>query len=343
MNTSLLLRSRDDLLVLQHLMDGLISYTFQTEDTQCALFRNIVRELLACVVIRPLLNLANPRFINERIESLVVSVKKDDKGITAAETEPQSRPVGSGKISADHFSQVLDPSAKGVELVQLKIDQPNNTEEHAMNSMNGTDLLKDPLVSFDTRSTRSWSSLPSQTDADDGSGDLNRPSYPPDYSYQEENEYNSDEVQSESSNSYTTEDEEPSSVTGLDSPGTQVWDGKNIRNRDSGKIMPHSLLQLISFPPRGSVLILKARILLQGWSKIIQDMNRDSGKIMPHSLLQETFGDSISDNKVHTNRKSTTNMQTTSNSVETNSHESPESLVSSPIDPTFLTEWVPPN
>ncbi|KAK4354464.1 hypothetical protein RND71_026658 [Anisodus tanguticus] len=144
--------------VLQHLMDGLISYTFQTVDTHCALFCNIVRELLACV------------FINERIESIVVSVKKDDKGITAAETEPQSTPVGSGKISVDHFSRVLDPSAKGVELVQLKIDQPNNTDEHAMNSMNGTYLLKDPLLSFDTRSTRSWSSLPSQTDADDESG-----------------------------------------------------------------------------------------------------------------------------------------------------------------------------
>ncbi|KAL3351975.1 hypothetical protein AABB24_020193 [Solanum stoloniferum] len=312
--------------VLQHLMDGLISYTFQTEDAQCSLFHNIVRELLACVVMRPVLNIANPRFINERIESLVVSVKKGDKGNTAAETEPQSRPVGSGKISADHFSQVLDPSAKGVELVQLKNDQPNNTEEDATNSMNGTDLLLDPLLSFDARSTRSGSSLPSQADADDGrgiqrhhsggewgerldllsrrktealapenldniwakgrnykrkeeanlasdklkksslvsapkssgqskeakqkecerenkvgakhyvkdnapsQGDLKRPIYPPDYSYQEENEHSSDEVESESSSSYTTEDEEPSSVTGFDSPGTQVWDGKNIRN-----------------------------------------------------------------------------------------------------------------
>ncbi|XP_060172817.1 uncharacterized protein LOC132603682 isoform X2 [Lycium barbarum] len=312
--------------VLQHLMDGLISYTFQTEDVQCSLFRNIVRELLACVVVRPVLNLANPRFINERIESLVVSAKKGDEDITAVETEPQSRTVGSGKISADHFSRVLDPSAKGVELVQLKNDQPNDTKEHAMHNRSGTDLLKDPLLSFDTRSTLSWSSLPSQTDADDGRGiqrnhyggewgemldlisrrktealapenldniwtkgrnykrkeeanrasdrlkksslvsapkslghskeaqqkeserqnrvgakhyvkdntptpgDLNRPSYLADYSYQEENEHKSDEVESESSNSYTTEDEESSSVTGLDSPGTQVWGGKNIRN-----------------------------------------------------------------------------------------------------------------
>jgi len=101
------------------------------------------------------------RFINERIESLVVSVKKGDKGNKAGETEPQSRPVGSGKISADHFSQVLDPSAKGVELVQLKNDQPNNNEEHAMNSMNGTDLLLDPLLSLAAWSTRSQISLPS--------------------------------------------------------------------------------------------------------------------------------------------------------------------------------------
>ncbi|KAL3322242.1 hypothetical protein AABB24_039730 [Solanum stoloniferum] len=313
--------------VLQHLMDGVISYTFQSEDVQCSLFHNIVRELLACVVMRPVLNIANPRFINERIESLVVSVKKGDKGNTAGETEPQSRSVGSGKISADHFSRVLDPSAKGVELVQLKNDQPNNNEEHTMNGMNGTDLLLDPLLSLDARSSRSWSSLPSQADADDGrgiqrhhsggewgerldllsrrktealapenldniwakgrnykrkeeanlasdklkksslvsapkslgqskeakqkeserenkveakhyvkdnapsQGDLKRPIYPPDYSYPEENEHSSDEVESESSSSYTTEDEEePSSVTGFDSPGTQVWDGKNIRN-----------------------------------------------------------------------------------------------------------------
>ncbi|OIT00292.1 PREDICTED: uncharacterized protein LOC109228829 isoform X2 [Nicotiana attenuata] len=312
--------------VFQHLMDGLLSYTFETEEVQCCLFHYIVRELLACVVIRPVLNLANPRFINERIESLVVSINKADKGTTATETEPQSMPIGSGKIPADHFSQVLDPSAKGVELVQLKKDQPNNTEEHAMDSVNVTDLSKDTLLSIDPRSTRSWSSLPSEIDADDGrgiqrhhsggewgemldllsrrktealapenldniwakgrnykrkeeanlasdtlkksllvgapkllghskeakqkeserenkigakhyvkdntssQGVLNRPSYPPDYLYQDENEHNSDDLESESSSSYTTEDEKPSTVTGLDSPGTQVSDGKNIRN-----------------------------------------------------------------------------------------------------------------
>lgn len=48
--------------VLQHLMDGLISFTFKREDLQCTLFRYIVRELLACAVMRPVLNLASPRY-----------------------------------------------------------------------------------------------------------------------------------------------------------------------------------------------------------------------------------------------------------------------------------------
>ncbi|XP_059303197.1 uncharacterized protein LOC132055412 [Lycium ferocissimum] len=301
--------------VLQHLMDGLISLTFNPDDLQCSLFRYIVRELLACVVIRPVLNLANPRFINERIESLVISLKKADKGPTASQTENQSSASESEKVLADPFSGVLDPSAKGVELVQLKKDETNDTmANNAMDNGNGTDLSKDPLLSIDTRSTRSWSSLPSQPNTDDGRGlqrhrsgeewgemldlmsrrksetlapenldnmwtkgrnykrkeegnlasdsleqnslvgapksqehlkgmfrqkecerenkvNLNRylkATQP--FQYQEEDEQNIDEVESESTSSYTTEDEEPSSVTGLDSPGILVWDAKNRRN-----------------------------------------------------------------------------------------------------------------
>ncbi|KAF3793335.1 Sorting nexin-16 [Nymphaea thermarum] len=47
--------------VLQHLMDGLISFTCKPEDLKCNFFRYMARELLACAVIRPVLNLANPR------------------------------------------------------------------------------------------------------------------------------------------------------------------------------------------------------------------------------------------------------------------------------------------
>ncbi|GKV27027.1 hypothetical protein SLEP1_g36233 [Rubroshorea leprosula] len=153
--------------VLQHLMEGLISFTFRPEDLQCSFSRYIVRELLACAVMRPVLNLANPRFINERIESVVIYMMKA-KGVTTTEDASHCKPNGSSRIPSDHFSRFLDPSVTGVELVQLKTDQ--SKAAGAMDNLNGTQLSKDPLLSMDTRSSCSWNSLPmnSQTSIERG-------------------------------------------------------------------------------------------------------------------------------------------------------------------------------
>ncbi|KAI3737175.1 hypothetical protein L2E82_27170 [Cichorium intybus] len=56
--------------VLQHLMDGFISFTFRPEGLQCSLFHYIVREILAYAVIRPVVNLANPRAQGVELTSL---------------------------------------------------------------------------------------------------------------------------------------------------------------------------------------------------------------------------------------------------------------------------------
>ncbi|XP_073015478.1 uncharacterized protein [Primulina eburnea] len=146
--------------VLQHVMDGLILFTFKPEDLHCSLFRYIVRELLACAVMRPVLNLANPRFINERIESLIISASKSDKG--SKESSAASREVdGSSKISSDHISGFPDPSVKGVELVPLKKDQNKKDPEYpSSNNVNGAVLSKDPLLSTNPQSTHSWNYVP---------------------------------------------------------------------------------------------------------------------------------------------------------------------------------------
>ncbi|KAF2323362.1 hypothetical protein GH714_034840 [Hevea brasiliensis] len=155
--------------VLQHLMDGLISFTFNAEDLKCSFFRYIVRELLACAVMRPVLNLASPRFINERIENLVIS--KANKGVAAAQEASQSKPNGSSKISSDQFSRFLDPTGTGVELVQLKTDQSKSRAvAPESDNVNGTHISKDPLLSIDTRSSRSWSSLPLNSQIKDEGG-----------------------------------------------------------------------------------------------------------------------------------------------------------------------------
>ncbi|PPD92222.1 hypothetical protein GOBAR_DD10847 [Gossypium barbadense] len=157
--------------VLQHLTNGLISLTFRPEDLQCTFFRYVVRELLACAVIRPVINLVSPRFINERIESAVISMTKAKRGLNAAQDASQHKPNSSSKIPSDHFSKFLDPSVTGVELVQLKTNQSGAAGgTTAADNLNGTQLSKDPLLSMDTRTSRSWNSvsLNSQTGAERG-------------------------------------------------------------------------------------------------------------------------------------------------------------------------------
>ncbi|PWA57424.1 phox-associated domain,Sorting nexin [Artemisia annua] len=132
--------------VLQHLMDGFISFTFRHEDLQCSLFRYIVREMLACAVIRPVVNLANPRFINERIENVVISASKNNKIITNEQMNSQPKSNGSPKLS-NQPSMLIDPSVKGVELTQLKKDNSDSV----LNNVTAALHSKDPLLSIDTR------------------------------------------------------------------------------------------------------------------------------------------------------------------------------------------------
>ncbi|KAG6727897.1 hypothetical protein I3842_02G146900 [Carya illinoinensis] len=322
--------------VLQHLMDGLISFTFKPEDLQCLLFRYIARELLASAVMRPVLNLASPRFLNERIESLVLNMSKAKKGALTVEGASQTRSDEPSRISSDHFSRFLDPTVTGVELVPLKNNQSRTTTNaSSTDHVNGN---KDALLSLDPQSTRSWDSLPFNSQTCDKRGiqrhcsggelgdtlDLiscrkdqaltpehfeNKRTNGKDYrkkegenrvieqvsqagksvkvdhsraiskskenntvtkvnhsdstavhfgctdqlsvessscptnrnisnhssfiSFEEDEKHNTthlEEVESGSSTSYTSEDEESSNVTGLDSPGTKVWDGRGNRN-----------------------------------------------------------------------------------------------------------------
>jgi sorting nexin-13 len=284
------------------------------------------------------INLFFGRFINEKIEFLVLKMTKANKGFPVQGTS-QSKPDESSRISSDHFSKFLDPSVTGVELVQLKNAQSRTAADtSATDHVNGN---KDPLLSIDPRSTRSWNSLPFNSQTSDESGlerqrsggewgdmldqisrrknqalapehfenmwtkgrdykkkegenrvieqvppgssaakslkvdNLKATSKPKEkntitklshsesgavhsgctarlsiensfhhtgrsvsnrssfVSYEEDDEHNHmllEETDSGSSTSYTSEDEETSNVTGLDSPVTKVWDGRSNRN-----------------------------------------------------------------------------------------------------------------
>lgn len=117
--------------VLKSLADGLISITVKPQDLQCTFFRCTARELLACAVLRPVVNLANPRFINERIESFALShANKLEKGtaesldvVTTVKHREPHMP------SVDEFSALIDHSSSGVELVQFRQGQSKTASD----------------------------------------------------------------------------------------------------------------------------------------------------------------------------------------------------------------------
>lgn len=66
-------------------------------------------------------------------------------------------------MSTDHFSRFLDPTVTGVELVQLKTKTSRSSTDKPEADHNGNCLSKDPLLSIDTQSSRSWGSKPANS------------------------------------------------------------------------------------------------------------------------------------------------------------------------------------
>ncbi|KAK9109018.1 hypothetical protein Sjap_017078 [Stephania japonica] len=62
--------------VLQHLMGALLAVILRPRESQCPLVRCIARELLTCLVMQPIMNLASPAFINELIEYILLNTKE---------------------------------------------------------------------------------------------------------------------------------------------------------------------------------------------------------------------------------------------------------------------------
>lgn len=58
--------------VLQRLMSALLATVLRQREAQCPVIRSIARELLTCLVMQPIMNLASPGYINELIESLLL-------------------------------------------------------------------------------------------------------------------------------------------------------------------------------------------------------------------------------------------------------------------------------
>ncbi|KAJ3671031.1 hypothetical protein LUZ60_008457 [Juncus effusus] len=137
--------------VLQHLTNALVSTTLSPDDLNCNFFKYAARELLACVVLRPVINLLNPRFINERIEGLAIMLANRALERRKAEQETLIGPPP--MPSSDELYQLMDKSSPGLELVQFRSDQSNNNINKNINKINDKSSnsgdLKGGLLSLD--------------------------------------------------------------------------------------------------------------------------------------------------------------------------------------------------
>ncbi|KAH9311250.1 hypothetical protein KI387_026285, partial [Taxus chinensis] len=104
-----LISSDTECKVLQQLMGGVVAVVLRPRDAQCPIVRCLARELLACVVMQPIMDLAIPMFINELIEFLVFSAKEEAQNKTTSKDETE-------KVSKAKFTreQPQESSSKDI-------------------------------------------------------------------------------------------------------------------------------------------------------------------------------------------------------------------------------------
>ncbi|KAH7443476.1 hypothetical protein KP509_02G036500 [Ceratopteris richardii] len=109
--------SPDSEQVLQQLMSGVVAILLRPEDAQCSLLRGLARELLACAVLRPVMNFASPVFINKAIE----------QATSAPKEKPQANKLE--KVPTDGSSN--GKSIKGESSRQSKASEDLSRSEHS--------------------------------------------------------------------------------------------------------------------------------------------------------------------------------------------------------------------
>ncbi|GLT39989.1 hypothetical protein SLA2020_141520 [Shorea laevis] len=104
--------------VLQRLIAGVLAIVLRPREAQCPLVRTIAREIVTCLVLQPILNLASPVYINELIELVLLTITKDgglDWSILG---------VQSGDSTSSKFSSI---NHQGTAMTQTKIDGRRET------------------------------------------------------------------------------------------------------------------------------------------------------------------------------------------------------------------------
>ncbi|KAJ6716689.1 PX SERINE/THREONINE KINASE PXK [Salix koriyanagi] len=108
--------------VLQQLVGGVLAIVLRPREAQCPLVWTIAREIVTCLVMQPLINLASPAYINEVLEMILLAIK-DDSSKDAGGDHP------SGSVNNVDFTSRKDPSLNNqrTDKTLAKIDDHKET------------------------------------------------------------------------------------------------------------------------------------------------------------------------------------------------------------------------
>ncbi|KAJ6817241.1 uncharacterized protein M6B38_411855 [Iris pallida] len=109
-----LISAESEYKVLQHIMGGLLALVMKSQEAKSPLVRCISRELLTCLVMQPVINLASPAYINELIESVFLASKDNNNEVISSVQDP-SVSVG-GSQSAEPDSRRVSVSSQSSDL-----------------------------------------------------------------------------------------------------------------------------------------------------------------------------------------------------------------------------------
>ncbi|XP_057737781.1 uncharacterized protein LOC130955023 [Arachis stenosperma] len=124
--------------VLQRLMSGVLATILRPQEAQCPVIRSIAREILTCLVMQPVMNLASPAYINEIIESVLLVINDDGANLTGGgngglstniSTHNHGHSVASGGGHDNHpasaeWAQLLDAATQR----RTEVLMPENLE-----------------------------------------------------------------------------------------------------------------------------------------------------------------------------------------------------------------------
>ncbi|XP_078430564.1 phox domain-containing protein isoform X2 [Wolffia australiana] len=104
--------------VLQRLVGGILATVLRPQEAHCPLVRCLFRELLTCLVMQPVMNLASPGFINELIEDLFLSQKNNvNEDISGSKALIPLMEIQGANIN-------IDPAARGNDSLDSSLVKP---------------------------------------------------------------------------------------------------------------------------------------------------------------------------------------------------------------------------